>query len=73
LLETINMKKSRPEEAAFCCVMQGSIACRELFHAGLVGNGEFLAAFGAACGKYLAAVGRTHSETEAVLVNPLSA
>ena len=43
-----------------------------LFPAGVVGYGQSLAAFRAAGGKHLAAVGGRHSFTEAVLVDLLS-
>ena len=39
----------------------------------LVGDGEFLAAVAAACGKHPAAVGGGHPLAEAVLVDPLAA
>ena len=38
---------------------------------GLVRNGQFLAPFGTACGEHFAAVGGSHSFTEAVLVDSL--
>ena len=60
------------KKAAIATAALVFLSGKRLFPAGIVGNGQFLAAFGAACGEHFAAVGGRHSLTETVLIDLLS-